>query len=45
MHAKHLKIPHKWEATWKYLLNIKIHLPFYTAIPLQGVYPSGTLHT
>lgn len=35
---------HIWKATWKYLLNIKIDLPFYTTISIKGVYPLQPTH-
>ena len=32
-----------WRTVWRFLKNLKIELPYNTAIPLLGIYPEKTI--
>ena len=32
-----------WRTVWRFLKNLKIELPYDTAIPLLGIYPEKTI--
>ena len=32
-----------WRTVWRFLKKLKTELPYYPAIPLQGIYPEKTI--
>ena len=32
-----------WRIVWRFLINLKIELPYDPAIPLLGIYPEKTI--